>query len=51
VDIACAPWGDCLVIYQSDQNIVGRTLHLRIFADGFETGDIGEWSNAVGTTP
>jgi len=51
VDIACAPWGTCLVVYQRDQNIVGRTLRLRIFTDGFEIGHAGEWSEVVGAVP
>lgn len=47
VDIACAAWGTCLIVYQRDENIVGRTLRLRVFSDGFETGDPGAWSNVL----
>lgn len=43
VDVACSPSGDCLVVYQRDENIIGRTLHLRIFSDGFESGNAGAW--------
>ncbi len=45
VDIACAPWGTCLVVYQSDGDIFGRIIRYGIFGDGFdETGNTSRWS-------
>lgn len=46
VDIACAPWGTCLVVYQhfsGSHNIVGRMIQLHIFGDGFESGNTSAW--------
>ena len=48
VDIDCAPWGTCLVVYQSDSDIVGRIIRLNVFGDNFETGDTRYWTT---TTP
>jgi hypothetical protein len=48
IDIACAPWGTCLVVYFSDFDIAGRIVRLDVFADGYdETGDTGRWSITV----
>lgn len=47
VDIACAPWGTCLVVYQSDNDIAGRIINFNIFGDGFETGDSRYWTSTA----
>jgi hypothetical protein len=47
-DIACAPWGTCLVVYNKDDDIAGRILRLDIFGDGFDdTGDPSRWSTVI----
>jgi len=47
IDIDCAPWGTCLVVYEKDNNIFGKIIRLNLFGDGFEVGDTQYWSNAV----
>jgi len=44
VDIACAPWGTCLVVYGKGLDIAGRMVHLGVFGDGFESGNSSAWS-------
>jgi hypothetical protein len=46
-DIACAPWGTCLVVWESDNDIVGRLMQLHIFGDPFESGTTSAWSAVV----
>jgi hypothetical protein len=46
-DIACAPWGTCLVVYESDQDIVARLIQLHIFGDPFESGTTSAWSGVA----
>lgn len=46
-DIACAPWGTCLVVYESDNDIVARLIQLHIFGDPFELGNTSAWSAVV----
>ena len=47
VDIACAPWGICLVVYGKDSDIAGRIVRMGVFADGFEFGDTSAWPVAI----
>lgn len=47
VDIACAPWGTCLIVYQSDGNIEGKVIRLNLFGDDFEVGDTRNWSGVI----
>ena len=47
VAIACSPQGTCLVVYQSDDNIVGRLVHLLIFRDGFDSGGSSAWDATI----
>jgi hypothetical protein len=42
--VACTPWGTCLVVHQSDTDIIGRMLRFNIFGDGFEVGSTAQWS-------
>jgi hypothetical protein len=43
-DIACAPWGTCLVVYESDKDIVARLIQMHVFGDHFESGTTSAWS-------
>jgi len=49
-DVACAPSGDCLVVYISENNpdddVRGVLWDAGIFADGFEDGTTAAWSGA-----
>ena len=47
VDIDCAPWGTCLIVYQSDTDIVGKIIRLNLFGDDFESGDTRHWSRVL----
>ena len=47
VDIDCAPWGTCLIVYQSDTDIVGKIIRLNLFGDDFEVGDTRHWSGVL----
>jgi len=44
VDIDCAPWGTCLIVYQSGTDVVGKIIQLHVFGDDFEVGDTRHWS-------
>jgi len=43
-DIACAPWGTCLVVYESDEDILARLIEMHVFGDHFESGTTSAWS-------
>ena len=47
IDIDCAPWGTCLVVYENDDNIFGKIIRLSVFGDDFEVGDTRHWSLIV----
>jgi len=50
--VACAPFGDCLVAYAGadpsfDHDVIGQFIRIHVFADGFESGDLGAWTRTV----
>jgi len=47
IDIDCAPWGTCLVVYENDNDIFGKIIRLSVFGDNFEVGDTRHWSVVV----
>ena len=47
IDIDCAPWGTCLVVYEKDNTILGKIIQLNLFGDGFEVGDTQHWSAVI----